>query len=237
MITVDFARLGLNPGDRVLDIGCGAGRHTCAAYTQDRVCAIGSDVSIEDLREARRKLNWHAHVGAHGDGTWGLNVADIMALPYGDATFDAVICCEVLEHVRHEAAAVEQIVRVLKPGKHLVISVPRFFPEQICWWLSREYRRAPGGHRRIYTKQRLLRLMHHTGVSHQATHYAHSLHTPYWWLKCLVGPNRENHRLVNLYHRGLSWDIMHQPAITRGLDRMLNPVLGKSLVLYFQKPK
>ncbi|HUV76725.1 MAG TPA: SAM-dependent methyltransferase, partial [Desulfobacterales bacterium] len=64
---------------------------------------------------------------------------------------------------------------------------------------------------------------------------AHSLHTPYWWLKCLVGPEREDCRLVNLYHRFLVWDIMRHPWITRFLDRLLNPVMGKSLVVYLTK--
>jgi hypothetical protein len=50
-----------------------------------------------------------------------------------------------------------------------------------------------------------------------------------------VGPQRNDHLLVNLYHRFLTWDIMHQPQPTRFFDRLLNPLLGKSLVLYFTK--
>ena len=73
------------------------------------------------------------------------------------------------------------------------------------------------------------------GLRLWAVHWAHSLHTPYWWLKCVVGPQRKDHLLVNLYHRFLTWDIMHQPQITRFFDKLLNPLLGKSLVLYFIK--
>ncbi|MEZ4579478.1 MAG: hypothetical protein R2875_16145 [Desulfobacterales bacterium] len=72
------------------------------------------------------------------------------------------------------------------------------------------------------------------GLEKRGTHYAHSLHT-YWWLKCLVGPERCDSLPVNLYHRLLSWDIMEKPKITRQMDRLLNPVCGKSLVLYFRK--
>ena len=68
-----------------------------------------------------------------------------------------------------------------------------------------------------------------------ASHHAHSLHAPYWWLKCLVGPTRDDSLPVNLYHRFLTWDIMQKPKPTRLLDRIFNPLFGKSLVLYFEK--
>ena len=66
-------------------------------------------------------------------------------------------------------------------------------------------------------------------------HYAHSIHAPYWWLKCFVGPTRADSAVVNLYHRLLVWDIMKKPWVTRWIDRLLNPLLGKSMVLYLQK--
>jgi len=40
---------------------------------------------------------------------------------------------------------------------------------------------------------------------------------------------------VNLYHRILVWDLMKKPKFTGFIDKLLNPVLGKSLVLYFKK--
>lgn len=64
-------------------------------------------------------------------------------------------------------------------------------------------------------------------------HHAHALHTPYWWLRCLVGVSREDHPLVAAYHRFLVWDIVRSPRLTRAVDRVLCPVLGKSLVVYF----
>ena len=117
----------------------------------------------------------------------------------------------------------------LKPGKDLVVSVPRYFPERICWALSKDYHQANNGHIRIYRKKRLITLLEAAGVNTWAIHFAHSLHSPYWWLKCLVGPNRDDSMPVNLYHRFLVWDMMKQPWITRMLDRLLNPVMGKAL--------
>ena len=41
---------------------------------------------------------------------------------------------------------------------------------------------------------------------------------------------------MRLYHRLLVWDLMKRPLITRAIDALLNPVMGKSIVLYFTKP-
>jgi SAM-dependent methyltransferase len=235
VITVDFNRLDLMPGHRILDIGCGTGRHTCAAYTCEKVVAIGIDIALDDVREARQRLKLHDHLGEHGGGAWGVAAADVNRLPFGDGTFDLVICSEVMEHLPDESRAVTEIIRVLKPGRNLVVSVPRYGPEYICWRLSEEYRTASNGHVRIYRTAQLTDILEKAGVRRWASHFAHSLHTPYWWLKCLVGPSRRNSRPVNLYHRFLTWDMMQKPAATRLLDKLLNPLLGKSVVLYFKK--
>ena len=241
MITVDFNRLpaaGSHPsgGYRILDAGCGTGRHACAAYRLPSVTVVAADLSLEDVSEAANRLRFHDRVGEHGGGTWGVNVADIRHLPFADAAFDLVICSEVLEHIADHRSALGELMRVLKPGGDLVVSVPRYFPERICWALSADYHRTRGGHIRIYTKTQLLGLVGGAGARVWKIRFAHSLHTPYWWLKCLVGPDREDHRPINLYHRFLTWDIMKKPRLTRFVDGLLNPLLGKSIVVYAKKP-
>ena len=129
-----------------------------------------------------------------------------------------------------------EITRVLKPDRHLVVSVPRRWPEAVCWRLSRQYRSTPGGHVRIYRAGRLIRTLQALGLAHWRTHFAHSLHTPFWWLKCLLGLQRDRLWPVRWYHRFLTWDLMQKPPLTRRLDQYLNPWLGKSVVLYFRKP-
>jgi SAM-dependent methyltransferase len=237
MITADLKRLGLQPGQRLLDIGCGSGRHVAEAYRLKGVVAVGADLNIADLKQARERLEFHDRLGEHGGGCWCLSTADVRRLPFPDAHFHAVICSEVMEHIPEHHHAADELVRVLKPGGHLVVSVPRYFPERICWALSREYHQANQGHVRIYRKKALIGMIEHTGLTLYRVHHAHSLHAPYWWLKCLVGPTRSDSTAVNLYHRFLTWDILHHPRLTRQLDRLLNPILGKSLVVYFRKPR
>jgi len=234
MITVDFNRLRLNSGDRILDIGCGSGRHTCAAARFENVTAVGLDIHFQEVRSAQKNLLLQDGLGLTA-GKWLALAADLARLPFADHFFDLVICSEVLEHVPEQQVAVDEMVRVLKPGKNMVVSVPRYWPEQVCWRISREYRSTANGHIRIYKKAALIRRLERAGLKHWASHYAHSLHSPFWWLKCLAGPSREDSALVNLYHRFLVWDMMKKPALTLLLERLLNPVLGKSTVLYLRK--
>ena len=235
MITVNFKRLDIRPGFRILDIGCGSGRHACGAYQCRDITIIGSDLNMEDLNQARERLLFHDKLGEHGGGNWALTAADITCLPFKNECFDLVICSEVLEHIPDEQQAVGELVRVLKSGCNLVVSVPRFWPERLYWTLSKDYASSNQGHIRIYKSKGLTRLLESHGLEKWALHHAHSLHTPYWMLKCLAGPTRSDSTVVNLYHRFLTWDIMQQPRLTRWLDRLLNPVMGKSVVLYLRK--
>ena len=237
MITVDFDRLCIKPGYRILDIGCGSGRHTCAAYRFKNVVAIGADISHAELMAAKDRLKLHERLGENGGGIWGLSIADAKNLPFKDDYFDLVICSEVFEHIAEDQSAAVEIIRVLKPHHTLVVSVPRYLPERICWAISSEYTNSTNGHIRIYRKKQLIALLENLGMKRWALHYAHSLHTPYWWLKCLVGPDRQDVTIVSHYHRFLSWEIMKKPKLVGWMNRLLNPVLGKSLVVYFKKEK
>ncbi len=235
MVTVDFDRLDLAPGARVLDVGCGSGRHAAAAYRLPGARVVGVDVACPDLSAARERLQLHDRLGAHGGGRWDLCAADGLRLPFAEDRFDLVVCAEVLEHVRADDRVLAEIARVLRPGGDLAVSVPRHGPERLCWALSADYAAAEGGHVRIYRTAAILERLAGAGLKPHAAHYAHSLHTPYWWLKCLVGPQRTDARLVNLYHRFLVWDLMKKPRLTRVIERLLNPLLGKSLVVYARK--
>ena len=127
--------------------------------------------------------------------------------------------------------------RVLKPGGTLAVSVPSFFPEWICWMLSSAYHEMPGGHLRIFREKKLKEEIKDLGVSFQKRHRAHSLHVPYWWLKCLFWGQDKTSSLISRYHEFLVWDLMQKPRITRRMETFLDPLLGKSVAMYFCKPK
>jgi len=156
MLTVDFGRFELAPGARVLDVGCGSGRHTAAAYRLPGARVVGVDVALPDLAAARERLRLHARLNAHGGGRWDLCAADGLALPFADGRFDLVVCAEVLEPGRADGPVRAELARVLRPGGHLAVSVPRRGPERLCWALSADYAAAEGGHVRIYRRPALL---------------------------------------------------------------------------------
>lgn len=235
MLTVDFNKVPLEPGMKVLDAGCGTGRHLCEAYRRSGVHVTGIDLNWSDLEKSRTLLHFMSRERNGDGGAWLVSKGDVTRLPFKDASFDVVVCSEVLEHIPDNRGAVAELMRVLKPGREMVVSVPRWLPERICWVLSRPYHEEPGGHIRIYRKRELKNLLESAGADCHAIRYRHSLHSPYWWLKCLVGHKNEQALPVRLYRRFLEWDIMKRPNWTRWLDSVLNPFIAKSVVFYLRK--
>ncbi|MGZ4470121.1 MAG: class I SAM-dependent methyltransferase [Nocardioidaceae bacterium] len=236
MLTVDFDRLGVAAGDRVLDMGCGAGRHAFELYRRGTdVIAFDQDAdelaAVSDMFAAMRAAG-EVPDGAEADVKEG----DALQLPFADGEFDRVVAAEVLEHIPADEQAIAELVRVLRPGGTIAVTVPRWLPEKICWALSDAYHEVEGGHVRIYTGDELVAKLTSAGLSYDGKAHAHALHAPYWWIKCAVGVDNADHVLAKGYHRLLVWDIMKRPWLTRTADRLLNPVIGKSLVLYLTKP-
>ncbi|MEA1968487.1 MAG: methyltransferase domain-containing protein [Thermodesulfobacteriota bacterium] len=234
MITIDFNFLNIKPGYQILDMGCGEGRHTASAQEQEKVFCVGADMDHNTLLTAREKIKLHKAFITGRGSKWSLATADITNLAFKTDGFDVVICSEVMEHIHEQEKALSELTRVLKPTGTLAITVPRFWPEKICWLLSDDYCNANQGHVRIYEKSEIISKVEQKGLRFIKSHYAHSLHSPFWWLKCLVGPDRTDSFAVNLYHRFLVWDLMKKPFITKFLEKLLNPLMGKSLVLYFK---
>lgn len=236
MLTVDFDRLGVGPGDRVLDMGCGAGRHAFALLRRGaHVVALDRDAA-----ELKDVAGMFAAMAQEGEVPAGASAATVRgtayALPFPDATFDHVVCSEVLEHLPQDRRAMAELTRVLRPGGLIAVTVPRWGPELVCWALSSAYHEVEGGHIRIYRGSELLRRLVGAGLEPVASHHTHALHSPYWWLKCAVGVTDGEHPVVRAYHRLLVWDMMRAPRLTRVGAKLLDPLIGKSLVHYLRKP-
>ena len=235
MLTVGYDLLGVVADDRLLDRGCGAGRHAFEALRRGaRVVALDSDAA-----EIKDVAGLIAAMEDTGDVAQGLGAAvtgNALTLPFADGTFDRVIAAEVLEHIPPDTVAMAELARLLRPGGTMAVTVPRWGPEVVNWALSSDYHNVPGGHVRIYRRTDLVERLEAAGLRFVDQHHAHALHTPYWWLRCLVGVHDDNHPLTRAYHRLLVWDIERAPALTRVADRLLNPTIGKSLVIYLEKP-
>ena len=240
MLTIRFDRLralGLRPGSRVLDVGAGFGRHAYELARRGmRVVAVDHAAGeVEGTRDTFEAMVETGEIPA--ERATGVLRGDATRLPFVPASFDAVITSEVLEHIPDDTGALAEMIRVLRPGGTFAATVPAWLPETINWRLSDEYH-APavvGGHVRIYSATELKAKLRAAGLGLAGTHHAHALHTPYWWLKCAVGVNDDDHPAVVRYRRFLEWDIVEQPRSTRLADRLLSPVLGKSLVVYGTK--
>ena len=234
MQTIRFKNLNLSNDEFLLDMGCGEGRHSIGAYIETQANILGLDLSMKDLKIAQNRLNDFDTSNIKSVCQFG--EADIVSIPLLDSSLDAVICSEVLEHVNSPQESIKELIRVLKPGGVLALSVPRYMPELICWKLSKEYSKTPGGHVRIFKHKQLKKLGINNGLEYQSFHWAHGLHSPYWWLQCLFWKTKETSHLVNLYHKLLVWDLMKKPLLTKIFEAILQPLIGKSLVMYFKKP-
>jgi SAM-dependent methyltransferase len=237
MLTIRFDALGLQTGDAVLDVGSGFGRHVYeCARRGARVVAL--DHAADEVIQTRNTLAAMVDAGEiTTERATGVLRGDARALPFPDDTFDVVITSEVLEHIQDDVAAIGEMVRVLKPGGRFAATVPAQFPETINWLLSDEYHapKAPGGHVRIYSRTELSAKLRAAGLDVDGYHRAHALHSPYWWLRCAVGPHNEDHPAVTRYRRFLEWEIVSRPRSARVAERALAPVLGKSSVHYATK--
>jgi SAM-dependent methyltransferase len=237
MLTVDLDLLGVGEGNTVLDMGCGGGRHAFAVLRRGaHVVALDADDS--ELKQVLGTVTAMTEAGELPASADAVPVqADALHLPFTDGTFDRIIAAEVLEHIPDDQTAIAELVRVLQPGGRIAVTVPARLPERVNWLLDDDYHDFPGGHIRIYAQAILEGRLSDAGLVVRGSRRAHALHSPYWWIRCAGGVNNADRFLARRYHDLLVWQIMKNPPLLRVLDDALNPVLGKSLIVYAERPR
>jgi ubiquinone/menaquinone biosynthesis C-methylase UbiE len=230
LLTVDLERLRVRRGEILLDAGCGEGRH-CFGAIERGARVVGLDLDRASLHKAAGALRYRgSELGRLGAMLQG----DTFHLPFRDATFDKVICSEVMEHVHDYTGAARELARVLRPGGLAAVTIPTATSEHLYLHLGDDYFESPGGHIRVFRPRQLAEGLARAGLATTGVGFAHALHTPYWMLRSIAGlPRADENALVRAYRRFLI-NATVSPAMAR-LERALNYFCPKSLILYAEK--
>jgi ubiquinone/menaquinone biosynthesis C-methylase UbiE len=233
MLTFDFKKINLPPGSKVLDVGCGEGRHIFGILNEfEDVHCYGLDQDIPSLDKCKEGLEFFKELDPNDTI---FMQGSVYQLPFEKNFFDLIICSEVLEHLDDYHAAIDEIHRVLKPQGKFLPSVPSFWPEKICWTLSSGYQNMPGGHVRIFKKRQVIDEIVDHGFKYDHSERFHGLHSAYWWLRCLFWNNQDSNYFVKIYKKILEYQILQSPAWLNNFEKTLNPIFGKSIAFYFEK--
>ncbi len=230
LLTVDLERLRVRSGEKLLDAGCGEGRH-CFGALERGAHVVGLDLDLASLKASARNLKQRA---SECDRLGALIQGNALQLPFADGTFDKVICSEVMEHVHDYRGAARELARVTKPGGCLAITIPTATSESLYLRVGDDYFESPGGHIRIFQPRQLALGLADAGLATIGVGFAHALHTPYWVLRSIAGlPRADENALVQLYRRFLL--LATQSRFLTRLEGVLNYCFPKSLILYAEK--
>jgi ubiquinone/menaquinone biosynthesis C-methylase UbiE len=228
--SIDFSVMGLHHGDRVLDLGCGNGRHTLEACRRNSCRVVAADLDQEDLRRVRYMAGVERASGRLR-GDIAFVVADAQSLPFADSSFDSIMCTEVLEHVGDDEAALQELSRVLKPSGKLALSVPAYVVERAMWLIFPGYRQKAGGHLRVYRPRQIREALRRHGFRLYATRHKKAFQSIYWLLARLCGSRTRGparffkEQIVDPYERSAE-------SLLARLEECANYLIPKDLVLY-----
>jgi SAM-dependent methyltransferase len=144
---------GIRPGDRVLDLGCGAGDFT-AEIARAGATPVGVEVAEAALARARSR-----HPALH------FRLAPIEGpLPLGDGEFDVVFSSEVIEHVADTARWLSEVRRVLAPDGRLLLTTPSHGRVRVALGGVERFSEPLGDHLHLYTRRSLREVLGELGL-------------------------------------------------------------------------
>ena len=236
MLTVRFDRLGVRPGDLVLDAGAGFGRHAFA-LARAGADVVALDYADDEVQGTRATFGGMIDAGEIDPARYvGALRGDATRLPFADATFDRVITSEVLEHIQDDVGRARRAAPGAQARRHVrrhrahgvagegQLAAQRRVPRT-------EERRRPRAD--LQLDRAASAKLRTAGLDVTGSHHAHALHSPYWWLKCAVGPRRDGQpggqRLPRACWSGRS---SSSPARCASSSAPCRPVIGKSYVVY-----
>jgi cyclopropane fatty-acyl-phospholipid synthase-like methyltransferase len=158
-LTQAFAFAGVQPGMRVLDLGCGRGeivRHVARLGAQ----SFGVDYAKVAVRMTRRVMEREG-------GIYGVGRADAKQLPFGANTFDRVLMFDVVEHLHpwELDTCLAEVNRVLKPGGRIIVhTAPNRWYDAYAYPVVRAVRTAMGQGARYPKNPRALNVEINTEV-------------------------------------------------------------------------
>ena len=218
------------PDFRLLDIGCGAGNmiHHLSHYGQVK----GLEIDERPVNKARER-------------GYDVDLFDAtQRMPFDDNTFDAITALDVIEHNEDDLAILADSYRILKPGGHLIITVPAFM-----WlWTHNDDLNA---HIRRYTAAELKQKLTQTGFTTRRVTYNNFFIFP--MAATLLLLRRSSHTELDLASHHIDqeeYQVEMEPAsppvnailtlvgkVEAGLIRFVNLPVGTSLIAVGEKPK
>ena len=224
-----FTDMPVDPGDTVLDVGCGEGGMLLfCARRGARV--IGVDIQVETVEAVRARLS------AEGFADACFHVAPAERLPLEDGSVTRVICTEVLEHVDDPQVVLAELLRVGAPGARYLLTVPDALTETLMQHVApAEYFERPN-HIRIVSREEFPAMVSAAGFEILRQDSYGFFWSVWWALFCTTGEGRPAPPNPVLDHWAAAWSALLDSPQGAEYQRRLDAFLPKSQVIIARKP-
>jgi glycosyltransferase involved in cell wall biosynthesis/SAM-dependent methyltransferase len=228
LLHIDLGALGVKASSRVLDLGCGAGQFSLP-LSQRCALALSVDLDMPRLRELR-------DAGAVQHLPVRPVRADAARLPLADASFDAVVCREVLEHVDEPGDVLDEIRRVLSFEGKLCVTVPSPHTERWFQWVDSRWLDM-AGHVHVFHRSEMCALLERHGFRVRSVRGRNCFYSFFWFVHTLVGTRHDGTGRIQDHHVLAArifrvWGWLGEGRARRVVEMIGNAVVPKSYVYY-----